>query len=193
MALKVWAFTVLAVACGATPAEAADNIACVETGYSEVAQSDIDRLLSSLSLNSFKGGGLPDEMVKIVASRAQECAKIHNWSSEALQLAGLYQLGRLATGALEAKSRIPVSQLNKLREAYKTADRAIMNRVMGLSIEDKLAGNGPSAPSRADQDYFTRLLVRTGIAPDDANADFIGGWWAAQDAVDTFARRFAAQ
>lgn len=189
-----WALATLMIVGFATEVNAADDLSCVDSGYALEAQQQLDSIVSTLSLKSYKSdGGPPSELLEIVGNRAYECAGARSWSIEALEFAGLYKVSELVRGAFEAQAGLSVSQLNNLQKEYYAADKAIVSRVLGLTLDEELAGKERRPASRTDHAYFMRLLERTGISPTKANADFIGAWWAAQDASETFARRFAAQ
>ena len=179
------------LACSVTSASAADNIACMDAPYAAADQRVFDQFNESFELDEFSGKGPPVEVITILSTRAGECAETLDWSPEAIEHATLYRLGKVLDDALVASSVFSPAQWTRLKAAYATSDKAILNRLFRPMIEAELGGDAASKPTRADELYLGRLMLRTGIPATEANSQFVGAWMAAQAMQELFLSGFA--
>ncbi|WP_144037772.1 hypothetical protein [Sphingopyxis sp. KK2] len=126
----------------------------------------------------------------ILTARAGECAETSNWSPEAIEAATFYRVGKVLEEALMASSSFTPTQWTRLKSAYASADKAILNRIFAPMIDAEIGGGAAGDASDADQLYLGRLMLRTGLPLTEANSEFVGAWMAARMTQEHFAGKF---
>lgn len=181
---------VAALAFCAPGALAAENIGCMDAVYGADDQAVFDRFSSSFELGAFSSRGASEEVLAVLSARAGDCAETHAWSPDAIEQAVLYKLSGVLDDALVASSSFTPAQWARLKAAYAAADKAIINRLLSPIIDTALDGAEAPKPTEADEVYFGRLMLRTGIPATQANSEFVGAWMGAQAMQELFLARF---
>ncbi|MBL0915216.1 MAG: hypothetical protein IBJ13_06800 [Sphingopyxis sp.] len=157
---------------------AAENIECVDTGYTNLESISENRFIGHYGLDDWlTAASLPPEIENSIIRRAKECADIHQWSREAAKQATYYRVGVLLSAALNTNTPLNSEQMARLREAYSGADKARITRMMIPAIDAILAGQAPPAPSEADIGYLNQHITgRAGLPATKETKDYIGAW-----------------
>lgn len=172
----------------APAAQAAENIACVESGYPAAAQGEINRFLTGFSIDTFSKDGPPEALMNLLVDRTKLCADTHGWSNDAAIEALTYQLAALAGKAVEGVATIKPAQWTKVRAAYRATDagtvdllRHVFNGTAKTPFEAKAADGAIQA-----------IGAKAGVPASDSTSELLSGWLAAQIMRDDAQKKFAA-
>ena len=172
--LSVAALPTLALL-GAIPAQAAENLNCVDTGYDLDQTAVINAFIRNFDVQSFTGTGPLGEafeerlvaMVAVLNVRAEQCSTTNRWSNEAAQRATIYQMAGMMMRGMEASGLYTVTQVERLRSGL-TAMDATTHTTMRETVLAALTANQVVRLQPREQRAFDALVHRMGIARGDA-------------------------
>lgn len=191
---RICAGLAMAIALTAFPAtaQAAENIACIDEGYSSEEIASFSRYYDSFQFAEIERGP-PPEILAAVTRRAGECADLHGWSGDAIEDAVFYRYSAIVLAALERNVPFTPSQMRRLNDAFAAADQARLNRIMGDIVEASMNGRPAPAQSESDNLFMGRVLLRSGVPVTERNAEYIGALIGARVMGERLRQRFAAR
>lgn len=177
---------------GCPAALAADNLACIEEGYSGEELASFSSFYDSFQVAELENGPSP-EIVTAVTRRAGECAELHGWSGEAIEDAVFYRFSFVLHTALERHSPLTPAQMRRVSDAVAGADQERLNRIMGDVVE--AAMNGQPAPEQSESDmiFVGRVLLRSGVPMTQGNGEYIGALIGARVMGERVRQRFTTR
>lgn len=189
---RFWAGLAVALACTSFPpkAQAAENIACIDQGYTPDEIAEVDRYYDGFQISETEGGP-PPELMTAITRRAGECADTHGWPPDAIEDAVFYRVSLVLRTALERRSPLTPSQMRRVTEAIAAADPSRLDRIIGGIEEAALNGAAASEPSESDSIFMGRLFLRSGVPMTQSNAEYVGALIAARAMGERWRRRFA--
>lgn len=193
MALRVGFVGLLAGLVLASPAQAASELSCIDTGYADKDVAALETFYGEFKIkDNGESAGL-DRFVQGFAARAGECAGTHGWSVDALTDAVFYRTATVLETALLRHAPLSAPDMAKMEAAFARADKARIRAIFGPMIEAE--ANGTKAPEIDQKDavYIGMLLMSAGVPMTDETGEFAGALIAARVMKDMFAEKFAAQ
>lgn len=172
------------------PAGAAENLGCMDAGYSAEDTATSDRFVKTFVMADWMEKGAPPDIIALISGRAGTCAEANQWSPEAIEQAIYYRMGVLLTTALEAQTPLTTAQMNRLHQMFSGPDKAKIVAIMTPAIDAAFSGEPAPEAKEADQMFIGRMILRTGIAATDANASFVGSWMGGRTITEMARERF---
>ena len=129
----------------ATPSAAAENLSCMDSGYSVADKKALATFFDEFTLEAWnEGGALQQNVAPAVMGHARACGAANGWSSDAIMQAFIYKGVELMIKGLDAKGTLTATQTEKLRIAYQQPE----GQKLPLCLE-KLKRARPMAPKAA--------------------------------------------
>ena len=173
----------------ATPALAAENLACIASGYSAEQTTAMDTYAASVDFRAL--ADMPVPIATIIEERARTCAATHSWSAQAQTSAISYYRGAVLQRGLRANSLVTPEKLTEIDVAIDASDQAQLRRTMQrLMLFARREGPGPDA---ADIGIIMPILAASGLAMSNETGTFIGAWIAARISAQDTSRDFLTQ
>lgn len=173
----------------AVPVQAAENLACMDGGYSAEQTTAMDAYARSVDFRAL--ADMPAPIAIIIENRAQTCAATHRWSAQAQTSAISYYRGAVLQRGLRANSPVTSEKLTEIDVAIDASDQAQLRRTM-QRLMLFARGEGPG-PDTADIGIIMPILAASGLAMSNENGTFIGAWIAARISAQDTARDFLTQ
>ena len=186
-----WVFALTLVGFSST-SSAADNLACIEQGYSAGESASFERFYESLRVENLNSD-MPPDILAAVTRQAGECADAHDWPPEAIEDAVLYRLATILRTALERRSPLTPAQMRRITEAVASADQERLGRIFGAIEEAAMNGEDEPQPSDSDSVFIGRILLRSGVPMTESNAQYAGAVIGARMMGERAQQRFAAR
>jgi hypothetical protein len=179
---------VLAAACGAAPAAAAEHLDCMDSGYTADELAAVETYSAGFDMMT-AGGPPPPPVMAAVNRRATACAQEHQWSDTAAGEARAYRLVSVIRATLQRHSPIDAAAMARLNAAIDAADHDTMVSIFA-AISAAARGQGPPL-SAAQARQLDAVVSAAGVEDTDLNQRFIGAWMAARVLRRESALRFA--
>jgi hypothetical protein len=170
------------------PAMAADDLDCVDSGYSTGDQARLDESARDFDLAAWGTKGPPADVMDIIVVRVRACATLHNWSDEAADNALAFKMARFCLEGSEQNGSLSAGHIAALRKSVTPED---MKRGKALFVEmSNATREGTSAPSDSLDMLVGRIILRSGVPVEKAR--LAGGWLGAIFMCAHFAALFDA-
>jgi hypothetical protein len=178
----------------ASPALAARNLECMNSGYSEEQEQIFADYLENFtvaSLDEEEDEDTPDPLVDPVSDRAVQCTLEHGWSPDAIYYAITYRLAVLLERALELKTPLSEEEMARMNKAIANADQDRLRAILGPDIEASL--NNEDGPEMSEQDelYLGLLVLGSGLPMEESYSNYIGLVLGARMMIDITSEKFA--
>ena len=172
--------SVFAAGCAFSPASAATNLDCMNSGYSAADLKAFDEFATAFGFDdSDDAADVANANVILgpIASNAVDCAGRHGWSANAIDQAKYHYLIGLLTSAFEKNPILTSDDVVRLKSAYAKADKtellASFGEMVRVGIEE--GGDSISEPSDADAVALVQLIVDAGVPLKSDKAELAGG------------------
>lgn len=166
-------------------AQAADNIACIDTDYDAAEERAFAEFRATFSPAEFGENGPPEPLIDILVNRGTACSYRHDWSPDAITQAITYKVYGMSAEGIEKVSKFTPAQWDGVRKAYAAMDKAILLRIIEQTLADEEI-------SEADDDHYYQTFARFGIEFADANSEAVGAWLSANMSRAQALDRFSA-
>lgn len=186
MARSLLALLGAASFCAVAPARAADNLDCVDSGYSTADQARLDGFAKSFDLAAWSTQGPPADIKEMVIDRADACAQLHGWSGEAVGYALVFKMARIGLAGSEQNGGLTAGQIAGLRKSITPQDMQKGKLVFGQMMQARR--DGTAMPAESPEMFVGRLILRAGVPVEHATA--AGGWIGATILSAHFAELF---
>ncbi len=173
-------------------ATAAENLECINGGYSAAEQATLDNFVANFSMETWGKGGPPSEIRAVVGDRAKACAKSYRWSPEATHQAMLFKLASIGLAGVENNGPLSTDQIRLLESAMTADDKMRIRAIFDGMEKAQREGQSLDAPTRSADLFIGKLILRAGIPGSPENARAAGGWVAAKALRGRYAESFAA-
>jgi hypothetical protein len=174
-----------------TAAHAAEGLNCMAQSYGPEVLTKIAKLSDNFHLSDQGEKGNGDALMEIGVAATYECFDANSWSEDALYFATLYELGRLAEGALRQSGRLTGEQLQLLDQALAKRDRpelwAALERAVVSGLEEK-----ETEVTAKDELVLGGFVIAAGLGSDDATSEKIGELLGAMAMMRYGQREFVA-
>jgi len=174
------------------PAQAAENLDCMDSDYSSADQAVLDDFIAGFSMDSWAQEGVPDDLRVVLSNKAKACEAANAWSPAATQHALLFKIASVGLSGVEATSSLTPAQFGQIKKAMTPADQVRIRAIFQEMWEAQRAGRPTQATAQSADMFIGRLIVRSGIPGSSENAKVAGGWIAANVLRDQYAENFAA-
>jgi hypothetical protein len=164
--------------------EAAENLECVTSGFSETEHKLIESEVGGLDERFYTSPGPSQAVLVAIRSRVQECRQANGWSDEAAQLAALYAGPSLYERRLFDMLPLTADQKLRLESNYRAADSAELVSWTYSTIR------GKSTPAEGGA-LMWKLIGTRDVGDRIILAQRFGGWLVTRVIADDAARRFA--
>jgi hypothetical protein len=183
----------IALALIAVPAQAAENIACMDAGYTTEDMATLERHSAALTMDRLSGGA-PQEVISIIATRAGDCADANGWSPDAISDAVLYRSAQFLRTSLARVGPMTPAQLARFDRAVAAADQSRLRRIFG-QIERNATNERPPEQgiNNSDAEFLGRIFMSSGMPMNQQFAEFGGALIAARMLGLTAQERFATR
>ena len=172
-------------------AQAAEGLECMAQSYGPDEVAKIAKLSDNFHFSEQGEKGTGDALMEIGVTATYECFDANGWSEDALYFATLYELGRLAEGALRQSGRLTAEQLQSLDQALAKRDRpelwAALERAVISGLEDK-----ETDVTARDELVLGGFVIAAGLGSDDATGEKVGELLGAMAMMRYGRREFAA-
>lgn len=185
------AIAALGVTMGA-PADAAENLDCIDKGYTAEQQAVLDAYIGRFNMESWSKNGVPSEVLTVIVDRVRACASMHGWSAEAAQHALLFKLARIGVAGVETTGPLSPAQILQVRNAMTAEDKIKVRAIFGAMVKAYGEGTLERSPRETPDMFIGKLILRSGIPTTTKNVRAAGGWLAASVLVEQYAEFFAA-
>ncbi|HEV2599263.1 hypothetical protein [Sphingopyxis sp.] len=176
-----------------TSVEAAENLACMDAGYSDTEVAAMNRFVENYSLADWQAGkGLPNEVENLLAKHVRKCADSNEWPLRAVEQAVYYKISALTAMAIDANTPLNSQQMVRLGEAYSTADRKRLESIMLPALNAIFAVKAVPPPSPEEIEYLNENITRrSGLPINTEITKYIGAWLLTRGMVDYAKQRFS--
>jgi hypothetical protein len=171
-----------------TPALAADNLDCVDGGYSAADQARLDGFAKGFDLAAWSTQGPPADIKKMVIDRTDACAQLYGWSADAVSYALVFKMARIGLAGSEQNGALNAGHIAALRKSITPQDMQKGKLAFGQMMQARR--DGTAMPSESPEMFVGRLIMRAGVPIEHATA--AGGWIGATILSAYFAERFGA-
>lgn len=183
--------TVFGAATAVVPSHAAENLECIESGYTAAEQKVFDDFYAGFSMGKLDEDGSSDAHIGAISRRAGDCAERNDWQSDAIKQAILYRMSTMLAKALELKTPLTPEQLGRLDKALAEADQEKLRSILGPQIEAGMQGNEGPEMSDDDQVYLGLVVLGAGLPLDQTHSEYVGALLGARMMARIAAEKFA--
>ncbi len=175
-------------------AQAADNLDCIDVGYSEAESASLFRFVGSYGLSDWKDDRRIDpEIEAAIVRRVKECANKHDWSYEAIMQAISYKIGEILWSGLDQNTVLEPGQMAQLRDAYSNSDKARLIEIMRPAVDAIYSSGFVPPPSDEDTRYLNEHITGRAGLPITADVTaYVGAWLLTQGMMQIPKDRFSS-
>lgn len=190
MRLMVSAPLAAALLCLVAPsaARAAENLDCMESGYSEAGWATIEAFIAGFD---FRRPNAPAPAYQAVLSaRAEACAAEHGWSTDAKTVALQYRRAAFMDAALRRHAPVSPEAIERMEAALAATDEGqvwqAFLRLAAQRRQDKQANVGA-----LELGVLMPILDAAGLEHNYESGQFIGAWITVHQVKRDLSARFA--
>lgn len=180
-----------AVAFGAMPAAAEENLDCVSHGYSDAQEEVIRAFRDSYDFDKVRNPSAPPELIAAIRERVGQCAAEHGWSEQATAVAAQYAGPALLADVILQAMPIEPLQKFELLTNYEEADLASLADALAAVAGTNTFGRAPREATDADRALVDSVVRVDGLASDFETGAWLGAWLTMSLHRDQAANRFA--
>jgi hypothetical protein len=158
-------------------AQPSDPFACVDTGYSEAEQAEIDSYVAGFDLEVMDPG---DAVSQAIARRAAECAAILSTGEQSLMPLLQYRFAGLLIEGIAAHQPDVVDTVRRIDTELDPSLRARFYRVFEAGALGRGESARPVGLSEQDEQFFIDTILDSPVNGSEDQAEGIGGYLAAR-------------
>ncbi|UKK85656.1 hypothetical protein L7H23_05990 [Sphingopyxis sp. BSN-002] len=170
------------------PAFAAENLVCVDSGYSVADEARMDGFVSGFDLVAWGKEGPPADIMQMIVARADVCSKLYGWSDEATRYAVAFKMARVGLAGSERNGVLDSNQIAGLQKSITREDVQKGKLVFGQMANAYRQGS--TMLTESPDMFIGRLILRSGVPAERAAA--AGGWIGATILCAHFTELFDA-
>lgn len=191
---RLWAASALLLfSLTSTNVEAAENLGCMDVGYSGTELAAMDRFVEKYGLADWQAAKrLPNDIENSIATRLRYCADANAWPQRAIEQAVYYKVSILTAAAIDKNTPLSSQQMAQLRGAYSSTDSKRLMSIMLPALDAIFAVEAVPVPSEDDISYLNEHITRrSGLPINNEVTNYIGAWLLTRGMVEITKRRFS--
>jgi hypothetical protein len=166
-----------------------DELACMQQSYTAEQSGQLDRLLPQIDILGESESPAMDTLGGLVGEVVGGCVVKLQWEDREFESAVLFEVGRLLETGMRRHGPLAQADIAKIDTALARSDRSALWNAIEKQVAMGMNG-GDEEVSEADSVVMGAFMLEVGVGFDEAKAEQIGAFLAAQAMQRASRRQF---